>query len=416
MKRKNFKRKGIRIAKIEKMFYNNKMNDQLMKLNRISKHAIYEVDEEPHCPISDNVSYLDGKKRDLKKLPPVSYVSVSGGKKMPILKTMLTSACENNCNYCACRSGRTLRRETFSPDELASIYMLMYNKGYVKGIMLSSGVLGGAIHTQDQLLKTAEILRYRYHYQDYLHLKIMPGAEYDQVLAGMKLSNRISVNLEAPNTRRLYDLAPMKHFADQLLQPLKWIQEIRQNLSSSITWNGKWPSSVTQFVVGGTDETDIEILQISEFVIKKLGLGRTYYSAFTPISDTPLENHKPENPWRRYRLFQASFLLRDYPFSMEDMPFIEKGYLPLDIDPKKAWADQNLLKQPIELNHAGREELLHIPGIGPKGASKIMNTRKKEPIKALVDLKRLGIHEKRAAPYILLNGARPSFQPTLISV
>ena len=127
-----------------------------------------------------------------------------------------------------------------------------------------------------------------------------------------------------------------------------------------------------------------------------------------------MENQKPENPWRRYRLFQASFLLRDYPFRMEDMPFVGKGYLPLDIDPKKAWAEQNLLNQPVELNCAGREELLHIPGIGPKGASKILNIRKEEPIKALGDLKRLGIHEKRAAPYILLNGCRPSFQLPLM--
>lgn len=392
------------------------MNDPIMKLNRISEYAGYEVDEAPRCPIFDNALNKDGRNVDIDKLPPVSYVTISGGKKIPMLKTLLTSACENNCNYCACRSGRTFRREAFTPDELASIYMSMYNKGYVKGIMLSSGVLGGAVHTQDQLIKTAEILRYRYHYQDYLHLKVMPGAEYDQVLAGMKLSDRISVNLEAPNSRRLYDLAPMKQFADQLLQPLKWIQEIRQNQPASLTWDGKWPSSVTQFVVGGTDETDIELLQISEYVIKKLGLGRTYYSAFSPIIDTPLENQKPENPWRRYRLFQASFLLRDYPFSMEDMPFVGKGCLPLDIDPKKAWAEQNLLNQPVEVNCAGREELLHIPGIGPKGASKILNIRKKEPIKALGDLKRLGIHEKRAAPYILLNGSRPSFQLPLMPV
>ena len=392
------------------------MTDPIIKLNRISEVAAYEEDEAPRCPIYANDPNINTGKVDIENLHPISYATISGGKKIPILKTMLTSACENNCNYCACRAGRTLRRETFTPDEMASIYMLMYQKGYVKGIMLSSGVLGGAIHTQDQLLKTAEILRYHHHYHDYLHLKVMPGAEYEQVLEGMKLADRISVNLEAPNSRRLYDLAPMKKFADQLLQPLKWIQEIRQNQPAFLTWNGKWPSSVTQFVVGGTDETDIELLQISEYVIKKLDLSRTYYSAFSPIMDTPLENREPENLWRRYRLFQASFLLRDYPFSMEDMPFIGKGYLPLDIDPKKAWADQNLLNQPVELNHAGREELLHIPGIGPKGASKILNIRKKEPIKALGDLKRLGIHGKRAAPYILLNGTRPSYQPILMPV
>jgi predicted DNA-binding helix-hairpin-helix protein len=394
------------------------MTDPIMKLNLMAEHVGYEVDEAPGCPLYEKPVTAAGNPHEITidQLPPISYATVSGGRKIPILKTMLTSACENNCNYCACRSGRNFRRETFSPDELAKIFMLMYQKRYVQGIFLSSGVLGGAIRTQDELLKTAEILRYRYQYKDYLHLKVMPGAEYDQVLAGMKLADRISVNLEAPNAKRLYDLAPMKGFSNQLLDPLKWIQEIRANKSPSMTWNGRWPSSVTQFVVGGADETDVELLQISQYVIQKLGLSRTYYSAFSPVKDTPLENREPESMWRRYRLFQASFLLRDYPFGMEDMPFVGNGYLPLEIDPKKAWADENLLQQPIDLNAASMAELLHVPGIGPIGARRIFDVRRRDPIKTLGDLKRLGIHEKRAAAYIVINGKRPAFQPALLTV
>jgi predicted DNA-binding helix-hairpin-helix protein len=397
------------------MFYNIDMTDTLVKLNLMAENVSFEVDDTPGCPLYQRKNPGKSmKEMALDDLPEISYSTLPGGKKIPILKTLLSSACERNCNYCACRAGRNFQREILTPEELADIFMLMYQKKYVQGIFLSSGIYRGAIYTQDQLIKTAEILRYKYQYQDYLHLKIMPGAEYDQVLQGMKLADRVSTNLEGANPKRLYDLAPMKDFHSELLAPLRWVEDIRQNKSPSMTWDGRWPSTCTQFVVGGTDENDIELLQISELLYKRLNLARTYYSAFSPVPDTPLENRAPESMWRRYRLFQASFLLRDYPFQMEDMPFMQDGRLPLDRDPKQAWAELNLSEQPVEINNADTSTLLHVPGIGPKGANRILELRRRDPFKSLGDLKRIGVVAKRAAPYILLNGIRPSFQPGLI--
>ncbi len=57
----------------------------------------------------------------------------------------------------------------------------------------------------------------------------MPGAEKAQVEAAMRLADRVSVNLEAPNTKRLELLAPKKQFLEELLQPLRYAQEIRLN-------------------------------------------------------------------------------------------------------------------------------------------------------------------------------------------
>ena len=397
------------------MFYNGDMIDTTVKKLSFLSGNFGDVDAASDCPLNHyRKGNLPTKISD--DLPRISYSTLPGGKKVPTLKTLLSSSCEKNCNYCAFRAGRDFKREILGPDELADVFMLMYRKRYVQGIFLSSGIFHGAIHTQDQLIKTAEILRYKYHYQDYLHLKIMPGAEYDQVLQAMKLADRVSTNLEGANPKRLYDLAPMKEFHNQLLNPLKWIEEIRQNKSPSMTWNGRWPSTCTQFVVGGTEENDVELLQISEFLYKSLRLARTYYSAFHPISDTPLENRSPESAWRQYRLYQASFLLRDYPFQMEDMPFSLTGRLPLDRDPKQAWAEENLFEQPVEINHANHSELLHVPGIGPKGANRILQLRKRNPFKTLGDLQRIGVVTKRAAPYILLNGSRPGFQLRLINV
>ncbi len=129
--------------------------------------------------------------------------------------------------------------------------------------------------------------------------------------------------------------------------------------------------------------------------------------------DTPLENHAPENPWREHRLYQSSFLLRDYGFDLEDLPFQPNGFLPLDVDPKIAWAKQNLLDQPIELNRADRRELLRVPGIGPQGVDAILRARRQSTLRDLKDLKPLGVLVARAAPFVLLNGRRPSWQLSL---
>ena len=350
-----------------------------------------------------------------KSLPPIpiTEVALPGGKKMPVLKTMLTTACERNCNYCPFRAGRNMRRETFKPEEMAKTYMTVYKAGAVKGMFLSSGIIKGGVTTQDKLLDTADILRNKFGYKDYLHLKIMPGAERDQLRIAMQLADRVSINLEAANPARLPTLAPMKKFAEELLAPLKWAQEIRQN-EPPRTWNGRWASTITQFVVGASGESDLELISTSEYLYKQLGLKRNYYSAFVPIDDTPLENHPAENPWREHRLYQASFLLRDYGFSMEDMPFGQDGNLPLNKDPKAAWAEQTLRHKPVEVNTATRTQLLMIPGIGPKAAQSILRARRIHKLQTLNDLTQLGIRARRAAPYLLLDGRAPDFQLSLI--
>ncbi|HEX6305456.1 MAG TPA: radical SAM protein, partial [Anaerolineales bacterium] len=134
--------------------------------------------------------------------------ALPGGKRVPLLKTLLTSACERNCYYCPFRAGRDYRRTTMKPDEMAQTFTNLHPRGVVEGMFLSSGIVAGGIHTQDKLLATAEILRQKYNYRGYLHLKIMPGAERAQVERAMQLADRVSVNLEAPNTHRLLKLAP----------------------------------------------------------------------------------------------------------------------------------------------------------------------------------------------------------------
>ena len=332
-----------------------------------------------------------------------------GGKRIALLKTLLTSACERDCRYCPFRQGRDFQRATFGPNELAHLFMQMHQSGLVQGIFLSSAIAGGGVHTEDRLIGTAEILRHKYDFQGYLHLKIMPGAERDQIKSAMQLADRVSVNLEAPNSKRLTSLAPHKAFNQELLQRLQWVEEIRREKP------GRWPSSTTQFVVGAGEETDVELLTTTEFLYQTAGLSRTYFMAFKPVDGTPLEDRPATPPEREYRLYQASFLLRDYGFSTEDLPFGCSGNLPLDIDPKLAWARQNLMEAPIEINTASHQELLRIPGIGPKGAARIIGARHHAKLRHLSSLSKLGIATRRSAPFILLDGRRSPRQLRLWS-
>ena len=327
-----------------------------------------------------------------------------GGKRIALLKSLLTSACERDCAYCAFRKGRDFRRATFSPDELAGLFIQLYRKGVAQGLFLSSGIAGGGPRIQDRLIATAEILRRRYEFRDYIHLKIMPGAERDQVVAAMRLANRVSVNLEAPNTHRLRTLAPHKSFAEELLQRLRWVDEIRRELP------GRWPSSTTQFVVGAVDETDVELLTTTEFLHRRAGLARAYFSSFTPVTDTPLESLPPSPPVREHRLYQSSFLLRDYGFDLEELPFTASGNLPLDTDPKLAWARGHLAHAPVEVNRASRRDLLRVPGIGPVTANRILRERRRGRLQDLSALSKLGIAAQRASPFVLLDGRRPPRQ------
>jgi predicted DNA-binding helix-hairpin-helix protein len=342
--------------------------------------------------------------------------AMPGGKKMPMLKTMLTTACERDCFYCPFRAGRNMRRASFKPEEMAKTFAELNRNNVAQGLFLSSGILKGGTSTQDRLIDSIEILRSKHQYRGYIHLKIMPGSEKDQVYRAMQLADRISINLEAANDKRLPALAPHKIFFDELLAPLKWAEEIRRTQPNYKGWNGRWPSLVTQFVVGAAGETDLELLTTTAYLYKNLRLARAYYSAFSPVLNTPLENHAPESPWREHRLYQSSFLLRDYGFDLEEMPFTQQGNLPLNVDPKTAWAAANLSETPIELNRADRRTLLRIPGIGPKTADAILIARRKGSLHDLRDLTAIGAPgvAQRAAPFVLLDGKRPAHQLSLL--
>lgn len=403
--------------------------DTLIKLQEIAVHMALEPAEEvglmPAEPVPPTSTPLPcglpsntAERKAAAKAASlgVTHVHLPNGRMMPLLKTMMTSACERDCHYCPFRAGRSAtRRVTFSPDEMAKAFIDMRRAGAVDGLFLSSGIIGGGVRAQDKLLDTADIIRRKYGYQGYIHLKIMPGSERDQVYRAMQLADRLSINLEAPTPERLSALAPKKAFAAELLTPLRWMEEIRRDEPAGRGWKGRWPSSVTQFVVGAVDESDLELLNVTHHLTRTAGLKRAYFSAFSPVGETPLENRPAEDPWREHRLYQASFLFRDYGFDLEEMPFDARGRLPLDTDPKRAWAEVHLCETPVELNRAEREELLRVPGIGPKGAEAIVRARRRATLRSLGELRQIGVRTKDIEPFVLLDGRRPEYQLRLFT-
>jgi predicted DNA-binding helix-hairpin-helix protein len=330
--------------------------------------------------------------------------------KKPILKAMMTTACERNCFYCPFRAGRSkTQRMTFSSDEMATAFDTLQTANRVEGIFLSSGIIKGSVTTQDKIIDTIELIRHRYKYKGYIHLKIMPGVEYEQLYRSMQLADRVSVNLEGPTQERLDALAPKKVFQRELLSMLQQAEQIRRTHPYE-----KLASSVTQFVVGAVGDTDLELLSLSNRLYRHYGLTRAYYSGFSPVNQTPFENLPATDPLREHRLYQASFLLGDYGWSVEDLSFLEDGNLRIDIDPKRAWAERNLREAPIDVMKATRGQLLRVPGIGPVGAEAIIRARRLGGLTDLAHLRKLHIYApEQAAPYILLAGHSPVAQMSL---
>ena len=356
----------------------------------------------------------------------IYHAKVPGGT-MPLLKTLLTNACIKNCAYCPIAAYCDHRVVSFKPDEMARLFMAMHKAGMVNGLFLSSGIVRDPDTTQELLNDTAKILRTRYGFRGYIHLKVMPGASAEAIKEAAKWANRISVNAEAPNEQRLKAIAPDKSFQGEMLPTLQRIAEVitqkrlewleRKGVVQRIGrgWLADLDelaqlstspvlSSTTQFVVGAAGESDKELLQTVVRFYREFQLGRAYFSAFRPICGTRLEDKPAETPVREHRLYQADFLLRRYNFELDELPFDEQGNLPRDVDPKLAWALRHPERFPVEVTKAEREELLRVPGIGPETAERIVKARKEGTLLTAEDLQRLGVRLKRAAPFLTLRG------------
>ncbi len=309
------------------------------------------------------------------------YEASAQGKHIPIIKTLLTNSCICECKYCALRRGCAIERTMWDVEELVKVTISLWKKGIVKGIFLSSGVFKDPEYTSEKQVEVAEKLR-EMGFTGYIHLRLMPGVSKDTIWRAAIVADRVGINLETTSESAFNDIAPDKgSYINDIVKRLEWLAKAQQILSS---YKGKLAQKYgylrsgidTQVMVGIVDETDLEHLVLAEKLYKEFGMRRVYFSPFEPIPGTPYENKRPCPLNRVKRLYQASYLLRDYGFTVKELKTIlnDKGMLP-DKDPKMAYAEANKHIYPIDLNAAEYHEILKIPGIGPKTAKKIIAIR-----------------------------------------
>jgi predicted DNA-binding helix-hairpin-helix protein len=333
-----------------------------------------------------------------------------GGGTSRLFKVLQTNACRYSCKYCSTSCAIRRKRTTFKPDELATTFVSLKDQKRVDGLFLSSGIVPDANTTMEKMLATVERLRLKEGYTGYIHLKLIPGASFEYVERAVELADRVSLNLEAPNQARLNDLAPDKEFASSMWGRLAWAAELMRRGRQEGRQAAR--SLTTQFVVGAVGESDRELLETVQRAHRELGLWRAYFSAFHPIAKSPFSDMPAEDPTRALRLYQSDFMLRDYGFRYDELPFDEAGLLPRDKTPKQAWAERHL-HEPIEVNRAPRQQLLRIPGIGPKSADRILAARREARLRDITQLKALGVTTGWAAPYVLLDGRHAPQQLSL---
>jgi predicted DNA-binding helix-hairpin-helix protein len=379
------------------------------KLDILTESARYDV-----CLASCNGQVKGGNGRVRDPSSPLNRwiypASVPGGGKVHMLKVLMSNICINNCSYCFFGSRRNCgRRTAFTPEELASVFMKFYRAGEVNGLFLSSGIKGGAEETMAQMVKTASLLRYAYSFPGYIHLKILPGVSRSLVEEAVNVSNRISLNLEAPSVSQLSSIAPEKEFKEDLLKRMDWTGELIRS------GKGRTASQTTQFVVGPSGESDLDILKTVDWVYRERHVFRSYFSAFQD-PDAPLRQNGSDNTalLREHRLYQCDFLLRAYGFRLRDLVFDHSSKIPLQVDPKQAWALVHPEAFPVDINRASEAELLRVPGIGPLSAERIVAQRENNPLRYLDDLKKLGAVASRSAGFIEFSGKRADSEQPLL--
>jgi len=370
------------------------------------------------------------------------------GRCMSLFKALYTNKCIYSCKYCFIHSCK--QRISFTPEEYARTFMKLYSMNVVEGIFITSGICRSADDTTEDLLDVVRLLRFKYHFQGYIHFKCLPGASQHLLKEAITLSDRISVNTEASNKEYLAEIAEQKDFENDIIMRQRWLKQIRvkhnveilkimkdmkqdnqlefqekmikdkrQDGYKKFRWDGAPilnSGQTTQFVVGAAEnETDWDLLKRIDWQYKEVDLRRAYFSSFIPIKGSPLANKKAESMERENRLYQTDWLLRIYHYKLNEIKDIltEEGNLPQG-DPKIHFAQHNFRDHGLtDPNQASYKELIRVPGIGPISAKRIINLRaQKFEFKSREDLKSIGVVLKRADPYLKINGRN---QTTLLN-
>jgi predicted DNA-binding helix-hairpin-helix protein len=336
-------------------------------------------------------------------LPGVCHSFTHDGRCVSLFKTLYTNYCTHQCNYCTNASNCKEHSKIFSytPEELAAITLALYRTNYIEGLFLSSGSGRDEDAIMEKVVETARLLRFKYGFGGYIHLKVLPGSSLAHIQEAMELADRVSVNLEAASPSRMSEMSATKNYDSDILRRQRYIRDLMEKVNLPA-------GQTTQLVVGAAGESDEEIFKRVLYEYKEIGIRRAYYSAFSPQKGTAFQSREQQPRWREHRLYQADWLYRIYRFKPGEIgyAFDENGFLS-NADPKLAIA-RELLDSPVDPNAAPYRDLIRVPGIGPKSAHRIVALRKRQQINNKEELASLGVRIKRAGPFLKINGWRDS--------
>ena len=344
----------------------------------------------------------------------ICHAYAPDGRCISLLKILLTNSCIFDCHYCINRKSSNVRRARFTAAEVVNLTLSFYKRNYIEGLFLSSGIIGSSNYTMEQMVEVARALREDHDFRGYIHLKTIPDADPELVRQAGLHADRVSINVELPTVAGLNRLAPEKDNGR--------IEGAMGDMKSSIVdardATKKYKSAPkfapagqsTQMIVGADAASDGDIVVKASQLYDRFGLRRVYYSAFSPISSPSAVLPLKRPPlMREHRLYQSDWLMRFYGFKPAEVVDAAgaDGMLPLDIDPKLAWALKFRDNFPVDLNRAPREQLLRIPGLGVKAVGRILSSRRWRSI-TLADVARLTVSVAKMRPFIVTSDWRPT--------
>ncbi|HEY7811369.1 MAG TPA: putative DNA modification/repair radical SAM protein [Allosphingosinicella sp.] len=344
----------------------------------------------------------------------ICHAYAPDGRCISLLKILLTNSCIFDCHYCINRKSSNVRRARFTPEEVVELTLSFYRRNYIEGLFLSSGIIASSNYTMEQIVEVARSLREDHQFRGYIHLKTIPDADPELVRQAGLHADRVSINVELPTVGGLKRLAPEKDGfrIESAMGDMKGAIEegadSKKRFKSAPSFAPAGQS--TQMIVGADAATDKDIVVRASTLYDRFRLRRVYYSAFSPIPDASavLPLNRPPL-MREHRLYQSDWLMRFYGFTPQDVVDAAEpsGMLPLDIDPKLAWALKHRGNFPVDVNRAPRESLLRVPGLGVKAVDKLIASRRWRRL-TLADVGRLTVSVAKIRPFLIAEDWRPT--------
>ena len=344
----------------------------------------------------------------------ICHAYAPDGRCISLLKVLLTNHCIFDCHYCINRKSSNVRRARFTPQEVADLTLSFYRRNYIEGLFLSSGIIKSSDHTMEMIVEAARILREEHDFRGYIHLKTIPEADPEIIHRAGFYADRVSINVELPTDAGLTRLAPDKNARQiegalgKTSSDIVEAKDAKKRFKHAPRFAPAGQS--TQMIVGADAASDADIVGRASRLYDSFGLRRVYYSAFSPIPDASAVLPLKRPPLiREHRLYQSDWLMRFYDYRPQEIMQAAEadGNLPLDIDPKLAWALKFRERFPVDVNRASREDLLRVPGLGVKAVHRILASRRHRTLR-LDDVARLTVSLTKVRPFICTVDWRPT--------